>query len=197
MIRRTVGAGLAACVLAGLTVSGAGTASANTAASATSADACTIGYSDGSASTVPTARKPGVRLREWIPVHNHQSVVIPNVYVNFVTSGDVQRRAPLPSVWWRVAGSQWTRARLTWAWNSPTTPHTSQWLSSNLELGNLGPHATKWIEVDTYFPAHSIKGVYFQLFLDHSHACSPAADINMYQADLEYWPWHGLEGHPA
>jgi hypothetical protein len=193
LIRRSAGVALAACVLVAPSVVGVGTASAGT----LPPSPCTSGYSDGTATTVPTARKAGVRLRQWIPVRNHQSVVIPNAYVNITTTGDVQRKAPLPSVWWRAAGGQWKRATLTWTWNGPTALRMSQWLSSNLEMGNLAPHATKWLEVDVYFPAHSIKGAYYQDFLVHSHSCDSAANLSFYQGVLEYWPWHGLEGHPA
>ncbi|MFD0327074.1 hypothetical protein ACFQZC_00085 [Streptacidiphilus monticola] len=113
---------------------------------------CTGGYGDGIEQSVPTARKPGVKLRQWIPVRNHQTVVLPQVYVSFQVLGNVERRAPLPVVWWRVKNGTWHRATLHWVWNSPNLPRESQWLSSNLEVGDLAPKATKWVEVDMSFP---------------------------------------------
>jgi hypothetical protein len=157
---------------------------------------CTWGYDDGAEKTVPTARKPGVMLRQWVPVRNHQSVAIPNAYVTMVTSGDVQRRAPHPTVWWRRANGHWQQARLTWVWNSAISQGESQWVSSNLEVGTLAPHATKWVEVDLTFPARSIKGVYFQYFLEQSHSCGGAV-LAMYLGGVEYWPWRGREGQPV
>ncbi|MFC5911798.1 hypothetical protein [Streptacidiphilus monticola] len=191
-VRRVAVAAAGAMLTAALPVGWSQTASAAT----PPVNVCTGGYGDGIEQSVPTARKPGVKLRQWIPVRNHQTVVLPQVYVSFQVLGNVERRAPLPVVWWRVKNGTWHRATLHWVWNSPNLPRESQWLSSNLEVGDLAPKATKWVEVDMSFPRHSIKGTYYQYFWVHSHACGSAA-LSWYLGAVEYWPWKGIPGKPA
>jgi hypothetical protein len=156
---------------------------------------CTTGYDDGGNLTVPTARTAGTALYAWVPVRNHDSVTMPDPFLFFTMIGDVQRAAPLPTVWWRVAGGRWSRAAIRWTASSTYT-HGSSWVSGNLYVGNIPAKSTRWVQMSLTFPQHSIKGTYDGMFYAGAVPCGPYA-LSWYQQDFEYWPWHGLEGHPA
>jgi hypothetical protein len=133
---------------------------------------CTMGYDDGGNRTVPTARTAGKALYAWVPVRNHDHVTMPNSFLFFTMIGDVQRSAPLPTVWWRVANGRWSHAAIRWTASSTYTQGSS-WVSGNLYVGNIPAKSTRWVQISLTFPRHSTKGAYFGMFYAGAVPCGP------------------------
>lgn len=179
-----------------------GTAASAASPTATKAPAFTcnqdkVTATDSEGSTVPAARQAGYKLDDTLRVHNVESATLANAYYTFTLDDPYKLHGGTPTVWWRIGSGGWRLMTLHWA-NQTASTSQPGWQSPNLGLGTIPARGTIAVEVSLSFPAHSIKGAYFDMFRFGSNACGASfPSLGWFQSSgFEYWPWKGLEGSP-
>ena len=154
--------------------------------------------SEGQTRSVPTARTAGAQLDDTLRIHNSSSQAVPNAFYTFVLEDTYARHGGTPTVWWRIGSGYWHLMPFHWSAKALTTQDAG-WQSPNLAIGNIPAHGTISVEVSLSFPAHSIKGIYPDLYRFGSPACDPSfPDLGwLANGSFGYWPWKGLEGSPS